>query len=40
MAHYEDIYEYPSSLDGQGLRIGIVMSLRCRKFGSGKGTCR
>ncbi len=26
MTHYEAIYEYPSSLAGDGLRIGIVMS--------------
>jgi len=35
MAHYEDIYEYPSALDGQGLRIGIVMSRFNPEIGEG-----
>jgi len=35
MAHYEDIYEYPSSLDGQGLRVGIVMSRFNPEIGEG-----
>jgi 6,7-dimethyl-8-ribityllumazine synthase len=35
MAHYEDIYEYPSLLDGRGLRIGIVMSRFNPEIGEG-----
>lgn len=35
MAHYENIYEYPSSLDGAGLSVGIVMSRFNPDIGAG-----
>ena len=35
MAHYENIYEFPSALDGHGLSVGIVMSRFNPEIGEG-----
>ena len=35
MAHYENIYEFPSAPDGDGLTVGIVMSRFNPEIGEG-----